>query len=106
MSNFLLLYTGGGMPETEAEQAEVLKAWESWLGSLGAAVVDAGNPTSPAAKHIMSDGSVGEGPEGTMVTGYSIISADSLDEAVSKAKSCPIIAGGGNITVYETFPAM
>ncbi len=27
MANFVLLYSGGSMPETQAEQAEVMQAW-------------------------------------------------------------------------------
>jgi hypothetical protein len=106
MASFVLIYTGGGMPETEAEQAAVMEAWGAWYGALGEAVVDGGNPFTPAAKSIASDGSVRHGPVGTMGTGYSIIKADSLDEAVEKAKGCPILASGGQITVYETFQVM
>ena len=77
MAKFVLLYSGGSMPETEADQAAVLQAWGAWYGQLGSAVVDGGNPFTPAAKSIASDGSVGDGPVGTMATGYTIISADS-----------------------------
>ena len=106
MNNFLLVYTGGGMPESEEEIAVVMKAWDNWFETLGSDLVDGGNPTGPMAKTIMSDGSVSDGPDGTMATGYSIIKADSLDSAVSKAKGCPMIEGGGNITVYEIFPVV
>ena len=47
----------------------------------------------------MSDG-------GGSASGYSIVTADSLDEAVEKAKSCPVLQGGPSITVYETFAVM
>jgi hypothetical protein len=42
------------------------------------------------------------------VTGYSIIKADSLDEAVAVAKDCPIFLGPNpaKVDVYETFQAM
>ena len=106
MANFVLLYNGGGMPETEAEQAVVMQAWMAWYGELGSAVVDAGNPFAPMAKNIASDGTVRDGPVGTMFSGYSIIKAESLDEAVKMAKGCPILKDGGQMTVYETFPAM
>lgn len=104
MADFLLLYTGGGMPETEAQQAEVMQAWGAWYGELGEAVVDGGNPFTPVAKNITSNGMVNDGPIGTMATGYSIIKAASLDEAVKMSMGCPIIKAGGQITVYETFP--
>jgi hypothetical protein len=41
-----------------------------------------------------------------MATGYSIVTADALDAAVSIAKGCPHLKSGGQITVYETFPVM
>ena len=106
MANFLLLYTGGGMPETEAEQAAVMQAWGVWYGGLGSAVVDGGNPFTPMAKRIASDGTVSDGPVGTMASGYSIIKADSLDAAVETARRCPVLQGGAQITVFETFPVM
>ena len=106
MANLVLLYSGGGMPETEAETAEVMAAWGAWYGKLGEAVVDGGNPFTPLAKSIASDGSVSDGPVGTMATGYQIIKAESLDEAVEKAKGCPILSSGGQIRVYETFQVM
>jgi hypothetical protein len=106
MNSFLLVYTGGGMPETEEEQAVVMKAWEDWFGELGDHLVDGGNPTGPEAKSIHSDGAVHDGPEGKMVTGYSMLKAESLDQAVTLAKGCPMLDGGGNITVYEIVPAM
>jgi hypothetical protein len=106
MANYLLTFTGGGMPETEEEQAAVMKAWEDWYETLGAAVVDPGNPTGPVAKTITSDGMVNDGPDGTMTTGYTILMAESLDDAVMKAKGCPMLDGGGNISVFEIVPAM
>jgi hypothetical protein len=105
MSNYLLVYTGGnGMPESEAEQAAVMGAWGAWMGSLGDALVDGGNPVS-GSKQIASDGTVSDGAVGSHpATGYSIIKADSHDAAVALAKQCPIIGvHKGQITVYETF---
>jgi len=106
MANFVLLYSGGSMPESEAEQAMVMKAWEAWFGKLGAGLVDAGNPFTPTAKSIAGDGKVSDGPVGGMASGYSVIKADSLDAAVALAQACPVLQGGAKITVYETFAAM
>jgi hypothetical protein len=106
MANFVLLYSGGGMPEGEAAQAAVMQAWGDWYGKLGSAVVDGGNPFTQMAKSIASDGRVTDGPVGTMATGYSIVSAESLDVATEMAKGCPVLKGDGQVTVYETFKAM
>ena len=80
MANFVLLYSGGSMPETEAEQAAVMQAWMAWFGELGGAVVDAGNPFTPVAKSIASDGSVSEGPVGSMASGYSGVTGRSATD--------------------------
>src|SRR5690348_9323892 len=106
MANFVLLYTGGSVAETPAEQEAVMQAWGAWFGKLGSALVDAGNPFTPVAKTISNGGKVNDGPVGTLATGYSIIKADSLDAAVEAAKGCPHLTSGGQISVYEAFPVM
>jgi hypothetical protein len=106
MADYVLLYTGGKMPESETEQAAVMKAWQAWFGGLGDALKDGGNPFTPAAKSIKSDGTVSDGSSGMPATGYSIITADSLDAAVETAKGCPVLQGGAGITVFETFAVM
>jgi hypothetical protein len=106
MANYLLLYNGGKMPESEAEQKAVMADWMSWINKLGSALVDQGNPFTPAAKSISSNGKVANGPIGSMASGYSIIKADSLDAAVALASGCPVLKGGAGISVFETFNAM
>jgi hypothetical protein len=106
MTDYLLLYSGGSMPETEADQAVVMGAWDEWSKALGDAVVDLGNPFTPAAKSIASDGTVSDGPVGSMASGYSVLKADSLDEAVEMSRGCPVLQGGAQITVFETFSVM
>ncbi|MGI8616014.1 MAG: YciI family protein [Actinomycetota bacterium] len=105
MTDYLLLYSGGGMPETEEEQAAVMQAWNTWMEGLGTALKDGGNPFSPgAAKTVSADGSIRDG-DGT-ATGYSIIQADSLDTATDLAEGCPVLQGGASLTVYETMDVM
>jgi hypothetical protein len=103
MTNFVLLYSGGKMPEGEAEQKAVMQEWEAWYGKIGSALVDGGNPFTPMAKTIAGDGKVTDGPAGAMASGYSVIKASSLDEAVQMAKGCPVLKGGAKISVYQTF---
>ena len=103
MANFVLVFHGGAMPETPAEGAKVMQAWTDWFGRLGSAIVDQGNPAS-RTKTIAANGSVSDEPNGP--SGYTIISADSIDQAVQLAKGCPVLAGGASIQVVETFKAM
>ncbi len=104
MAKFVLIFTGGGMPETEEEQAAVLAAWGEWYDELGEAVVDPGNPFSPAVQNIVSDGTVSDGPIGMISSGYAVIQADSMDGAVGLAKKCPMLDGNGQISIYEALP--
>ena len=106
MANYVLLYNGGSMPASDAEQQAVMKAWEGWFSQLGDALVSPGDPFTPVAKTIAPDGKVSDGPVGGMASGYSVIKADSLDAAVALAKGCPVLQGGAKITVYETFNVM
>ncbi|MDP9494454.1 MAG: YciI family protein [Actinomycetota bacterium] len=101
MAKYVFVYHGGGAPESEEEGAAVMEAWTKWFDSLGSAVVDAGHPTAASAT-VGSDGSTSQGGGANPVTGYSIISADSLDAALVHAKGCPQLASGGTIEVAET----
>jgi hypothetical protein len=102
MTNYLLLYTPGRVPQSEEEGAAVMQAWTNWFKDLGSSVIDAGNPTSQA-KTIASDGTVSDDSDLGKIGGYSVIKADSLDEAVAKAKGCPVTQAGGKVIVLETF---
>ena len=71
-----------------------MDAWTAWFGSLGDSVVDMGNPFGASA-------AVGGGATSGL-TGYSIVSADSLDDAVAKAKQLPDPRRRhGGVEVYE-----
>ena len=106
MANFVFLYSGGGMPASEVERKKSLEDWNKWYHKLGQAVVDEGNPFESKAKSIHSDGRIIETPVCTTLSGYTVIRADSLNKAVELAKDCPILKSGGDVSVYETLPAM
>lgn len=102
MTNYVLLYTGGDNPTTDDEMKAVMDAWGMWYGKMGESIVDGGNPFG-VVKSVTADG-VSEGAMTTpSVTGYTIISADSLDAAVDSCKDHPHLKYGGQISVYETF---
>jgi hypothetical protein len=104
LANYLLAYKGGGVPESDAERDAQMAAWGKWFQDLGEAVVDGGNPVGPS-KLVSDGGAVSDGaPSG--LTGYSVISAASLDAATELAKGCPVFAVGGGVEVYETFEVM
>lgn len=100
MADFVLLYTGGGMPESEEEGAKVMQAWTDWYGKIGASLKDGGNPFG-AAKTVGADGSVKDGATGPAFTGFTIVSSASLEAATGLAKGSPVLQNGGSVTVYE-----
>jgi hypothetical protein len=103
MTRYLLNYHGGAAPESPAEGEKVMKAWMDWMGSLGKALVDGGNPAGPS-RTISASGKVTDGGGANPSTGYSIIEARSLDAAVDAAKGCPIFKSGGSVEVAELTP--
>jgi hypothetical protein len=100
MAKYLFVYHGGDHPETEAEVAEVLDAWGQWLGSMGSAVIDGGNPVGLSST-VHPDGSVTSDGGSNPSSGYGLFEASDMDDAVAKAKKCPILAAGGSIEVAE-----
>ena len=98
MSKYVYVYKGGGMAATEEEQNAAMAAWGAWIGQLGDALVDVGNPFGASAG-VKSDGS--NGAAGSALTGYSIVEAASLEDAVAKSRGCPVFAAGGSVDVYE-----
>lgn len=104
MANYLLLYKDGGMPTSDEERAKVMAAWGAWMQQCGENLVDAGNPCSNVMT-VTKDGN--KDFSGDRVTGYSVIKADSMEDAMHAASMVPLVVDGtGSCDVYETFPAM
>jgi hypothetical protein len=100
MANHLFAYSGGkGVATDEAERNAQYAQWAQWFGELGSAVVE-GGAAMGTAKTIGPGGSVSDGGSRSL-TGYSIVSADSLDSAVELAQGSPVLEIGGAVAVYE-----
>jgi hypothetical protein len=81
----------------ETPTPEIQKAWADWFASIGDKIVDSGSPLG-AGREVTKTGTK-ELPVGLdSITGYTIINAESLDEAEKIAKTCPIIT---SMRVYE-----
>ena len=100
MPKFMYIYHGGGRPETPEEGEKVMAAWMSWLGGMGDAVVDVGNPAG-MSKTVSVSGVADDGGANP-VSGYTLVNATDMDAAVEMAKGCPILEGGeGTVEVAE-----
>jgi hypothetical protein len=106
MSRYLYLYKGPATPMeqfTPEQAAEQTKAWGDWMNGVGSALVDPGAP-------FAERGAVGD--DGTSRTpsdqnGYSIVQADSLEEARTLLKGHPFLAEGKgrfSVEVFELAP--
>jgi hypothetical protein len=98
MAKFVFIYTGGQMSDTPAAQEQAMQDWVAWFTNLGSAVTDMGNPFGSSA--TASEDGVSEGGP-SRASGYSIVQADSLSDATTLTKGCPILTAGGNVEVHE-----
>jgi len=101
MPQYLLAYHGGATPTTPEEGEQVMAAWMGWMQGLGSALSDGGRPIGEA-RTVSADGSVAHDAGANPVTGYSVLQAASLDDAVAKVAGCPVFAAGGSVEVCET----
>jgi hypothetical protein len=99
MATFLFTYRVPNVPleqrlaELGPDSGAKAKAlWDSWLDSLGDHVLDRGNRVSDARM-------LGADDAGIRSSGYSVITADSLDAAVALAERCPFLQRRGGIEV-------
>lgn len=100
MAKYLFVYHGGSTPETEQDVTRVMNAWGEWFGSMGSDVVDGGNPVGLSST-VNSDGSVSDDGGANPASGYSLIEASNLEDALAKAGNCPVLQDGGSVEVAE-----
>ena len=100
MAKYLFVYHGGSAPANPEEIKKTMDAWGAWFGSIGAAVIDGGNPVGKSST-VKPDGSLASGGGANPVSGYSLIEASSLEDAHLKAKGCPILQAGGTIEIAQ-----
>lgn len=100
MTQYLFVFHGGGTPTTQEEGERMMAAWNAWYGAMGAAVVDPGNPVRQSYT-VSATGTVDNGGANP-VSGYTVVSADSLEAAIKMASGCPMVTdGSGSVEVAE-----
>jgi len=98
---------GSKIPSEEQMQL-IMSEWQSWIKGIAANGKFSGtNRLYPEGRtlkpgNIVTDGPYAEVKE--MIGGYLIVKADSLEEAVKMAESCPNIKYGGNVEVRTVMP--
>ena len=100
MAKYLFVYHGAKAPTNPADIKKTMDAWGAWFGSMGAAVIDGGNPVGQSST-VKADGSLVTGGGANPASGYSLIEASSLQDAHAKAKGCPLLKAGGTIEIAQ-----
>ncbi len=94
MPTFVFTYrTAPGFTRTP----ESAQAWLAGFDGMGGHLADIGKPA-------IEGSAVGNCGPGTKLSGYSLISAADLDEALTVAKGCPSLALDGGVEVAQLVP--
>ncbi len=99
MPQFIIVYLGGDQPSSPEEGQQHFARYMEWLSDLGDAAVSPANPLKNTST-VNPDSSVTSGGNTTM-SGYTLVEADSLQAALSMAKTCPFLELGGSLEVSE-----
>ena len=98
MAKFVFVYVGGA-PE-KGQEEENMKAWGEWIGELTQkGAYKSGEAFGWTKKVVNKDSSVSD--YSGQNSGYSLIEAGSMDEAVELAKTGPNQKYGGSTEVYD-----
>jgi hypothetical protein len=91
VKKFMILHYGFERPTPEE-----MGAWNQWFESIADKQVERGH--LPGGREISRDGTKDLPMAKDSITGYTVIQAESLDDAAKAAAECPIVA---STRVYE-----
>lgn len=94
MAKYTFFYRGG-KPKNAKEAASRQPNWNTWFLSIGEKLVDRGAP----ARSLGIAGGIARFSNLPPSTGYSVITAESDEEAMKIAHACPIYHEGGAVEV-------
>ena len=97
MTKYVIAYHGGRKFESPQDSAAYMAKWKAWMAGLGDAMVDPGMPLG-AGKLISGAGVTDR--SANMLTGFSTVTAESLEAAIALARQCPHL-DHGTIEVAE-----
>ena len=97
MTKYVIAYHGGRKFESPQDGTAYMAKWKAWMAGLGDAVIDPGIPLG-AGKLISAAGVTDR--SANMLTGFSTVTAESLEAAIALARQCPHL-DHGTIEVAE-----
>jgi hypothetical protein len=100
MTKYAFIYHGGSAPSSPEEGKKVMAAWQAWMGSIGDSLTDGGNPFGQSLT-VNSDQSITNDGGANPASGYTLVEANSVEDATEIAKKCPILESGGSVEICE-----
>jgi len=105
MSTYVYLFRNGPRPATAANMQQQMQDWSVWMKELRAlnCLKDAGQPVAPEGKVVkglrrdVANGPVLDG--GQVVSGFLVIEARDIDQAVELSRGCPIFSSDGSVEI-------
>jgi len=105
---YMLIYRGpfanADHPPSPEEMQQTMVRWDAWKQKFKGQIVDLGDGLRPSGKRL-SGGVVTDGPyveSKDIIGGYSIVTAETYEQAVVVARECPITAlPGATIEIRE-----
>ena len=109
MKDYLFVYRmdyGAVAPASPEAMAAMTKRWMEWIAGIAAKnkLTDRGNRLTNEGKVVRPGNVVTNGPYAEIkesIGGYTLVKAESYDEATELAMGCPILTVGGNVEVRE-----
>ena len=108
MKEFLLIFRRDVVTDAPALSPEQLQAmmkpWQDWVGGIAAQnkLVSPGNRLAGEGKVLKPGNIVTDGPYVEIkeaIGGYTVVRAESLEEATALSANCPILQVGGNVEI-------
>ena len=107
MTKYLFLYWNPPSPDRQpspAEMQQMYAQWNAWKEKFKAQILDIGDALKSGGK-ILKAGQVTDGPHTEakeIIGGYSMVQAESYEQALTVARECPItMMPGGSIEIRE-----
>ncbi len=99
MPQYIFVYIGGEYPSNPEEGQKHFEKYQSWLRSLGDAVLSPAIPFKDTHT-VQPDGKTAPGSLSAM-SGMSILQLNSMEEALATAQACPFLEINGALEVSE-----
>ncbi len=109
MKDFLLVFRNelNAIPSGTTEQMQAsTQRWMDWIAGIAAQnkLTNPGASLKSGGKVVRQDNVITDGPYAEIkevLGGYTIVKANSLDEAIELVQGCPIFHVGGNVEIRE-----